>query len=69
MAALLKGFALLARSCRMSSLNFEPHLQSEINKSSINTTALLLAQFSSAAALSRAAEEGEEERVSVLFLV
>lgn len=59
---LLKGFALLARSFRMSSLNFEPYLRSEINKSCINTTALFPTLFSSAVELSRAAkEEGRRE--------
>jgi len=55
---LLKGFVLLARSFRISSLNFEPYLQSEINKSHINTTARFPTQFFSAAELSRAAKEG-----------
>lgn len=53
----------------MSSLNFEPYLQSEINKSHINTAAVFPTLFSSAAELSRAAKEGGEERVSVLVLL
>lgn len=68
-ALLLKGFPLLAGSFRKSSLNFELYLQSEINKSHINTTALFPTLFSSAAEPGRAAKKGEEDRVSVLGLL
>ncbi|KAK2521066.1 hypothetical protein Q9966_013169 [Columba livia] len=60
---LLKGLALLARSFRISSLNFEPYLQSEINKSPINTTALFLTLFSSATELSRSCQGAGEQRI------
>lgn len=58
---MLKGFALLARSFRISPLNFELYLQSEINKSHINTTALFPTVFSSAAELGTAAKERERK--------
>lgn len=64
---LLEGFALLARSFAMSSLNFEPCLHSEINKSSINTAALRPTLLSSAAQRSVAAKASGEEGVSLLF--
>lgn len=58
---------MLARSLGVSSLNFEPCLHSEINKSSINTAALLPTTLSSAAQRSSAAKASGEEGVSLLF--
>lgn len=52
---------MLARSFRISPLNFELYLQSEINKSHINTTALFPTVFSSAAELGTAAKERERK--------
>lgn len=60
---LLKGLPLLPGSFRKSSLNFELYLQSEINKSHINTTALFPTLFPSAAEPGRPAKKGEEKRV------
>lgn len=47
----------------MSSLNFEPCLHSEINKSSINTAALLPTTLSSAVQRSGAAKASGEEGI------
>ncbi|OPJ87175.1 selenoprotein P [Patagioenas fasciata monilis] len=55
--------ALEIRSFRISSLNFELYLQSKINKSPINTTALFLALFSSATELSRSCQGAGEQRI------
>lgn len=66
---LLKGFALLARSFRISPLNFELYLQSKINKSHINTTALFPHSVFFCSGVRHSCQEEGEKRVSVLILL